>query len=271
MSDRPPFISLLTDYGTADEFVGVCRAVIAKICPQAVVVDITHAVPRQDVRTGAVILAQTLPYTPLGVHVAIVDPGVGGARRAVALRLIGGRVLVGPDNGLLWPAAQAGGGVVDAVEISSSRWRLEPLSATFHGRDIFCPVAARIAAGEPFDQAGVPLDPAQLVTLELPRAQFEGDSLLAPVLRFDHFGNVQLGAQLEQLHLRPGEQARVTFPSGENTTVTLARTFGEVAAGEALLFADSTGQLALALNHASAAGRFGLKAEDQLRISALGA
>lgn len=271
MNEHAPFISLLTDYGTADEFVGVCRAVIAKLCPQAVVVDLTHGVPRQDVLAGAVILTQALPYMPVGVHVAIVDPGVGGGRRAVALRLAGGRVLVGPDNGLLWPAAQAGGGVQAGVEISNSRWRLEPLSATFHGRDIFSPVAARLAAGEPLEAAGEPLDPTALIKLDLPRARLDAGTLVVPVLRFDHFGNVQLGARLEQLHLQPGKQVRVTFPSGESTDATLVSTFTDVADGEALLFADSSAQLALALSHGSAARRFSLSAGDQLRIDAPGA
>ena len=155
-----PFISFLSDYGLDDDFVGICHGVIATICPEARVIDIAHGVRRHDVRAGAVILRDALAYMPAGVHLAIVDPDVGAERRAVALRLDDDRLLVGPDNGLLWPAAELGGGVVEAADIARSRFRLEPLSATFHGRDIFAPVAARLAAGAPLAEAGEPCDPA---------------------------------------------------------------------------------------------------------------
>src|ERR1700684_131258 len=128
-----PFITFLSDYGLQDDFVGVCHAVIARICPSARVIDITHGIRRHDVRVGAMILARSLPFSPLGVHLAVVDPEVGAQRRAVAVRLADERLLVGPDNRLLWLAVQAGGGVVEAVEIARSPFRLEPVSATFHG------------------------------------------------------------------------------------------------------------------------------------------
>ena len=133
-------ITFLSDYGAGDEFVGTCHAVIAGIAPEARVIDLAHGVPRHDVVAGAHVLARALRYAPAGVHLAVVDPEVGGRRRAVALRCAAeDRVLVGPDNGLLWPAAQAFGGVVEAVEIGRSPHRLEPVAATFHGRDVFRP------------------------------------------------------------------------------------------------------------------------------------
>ena len=141
---QPRPITFLSDYGLGDEFVGVVHGVIAEICPQAAVIDISHGVPRQDVQAGALMLARALPYMPAGVHLAVVDPEVGARRRAVALRC-GDRLLVGPDNGLLIPAAERFDGVSEAVEISASPWRLEPLSATFHGRDVFAPVVAHLA------------------------------------------------------------------------------------------------------------------------------
>jgi hypothetical protein len=168
MGVEVPVITFLSDYGLHDDFVGVCHGVIAMICPQARVIDITHGLPRQDVRAGAISLAGALPYTPQGVHLAVVDPDVGAQRRAVALRLADERVLVGPDNGLLWLAAEQSEGVVEAVDIARSPYRLEPVSATFHGRDIFAPVAARLAAGAPLAESGDPLDPTELVRLELP-------------------------------------------------------------------------------------------------------
>ena len=141
-------ITFLSDYGLRDEFVGVVHAVIAHECRSARVIDLSHGVARHDVRSGALALRRALPYTPPGVHLAVVDPEVGAERRSVALRTAEeDRLLVGPDNGLLMIAAEHFGGCVEAVEISHSKWRLEPVSATFHGRDVFAPVAAQLAAG----------------------------------------------------------------------------------------------------------------------------
>src|SRR3954452_19282822 len=165
------FITFLSDYGPGDEYVGVVHGVIARLCPEARVLSLGHGVPAQDVRTGARRLARALPFTPAGVHLAVVDPGVGGSRRALALRA-GERLLVGPDNGLLVPAAERFGGVDEAYEISESRWRLKPVSATSHGRDVFGPVAGHLAAGDPLAAAGAAIDPASLVRLPVlaPRA-----------------------------------------------------------------------------------------------------
>src|SRR4051812_36018827 len=155
-------ITFLSDYGLGDEFVGVVHGVIAGICPQAPVIDLGHGVPRQDVQAGALTLERALPYMPAGVHLAVVDPEVGARRRAVALRTAEeDRLLVGPDNGLLIPAAERFGGVLEAIEISTSPWRLEPVSATFHGRDLFAPVAARLPAGRPPPPARPPDRPAR--------------------------------------------------------------------------------------------------------------
>ena len=273
MSDtgRRPVITLLTDYGTADEFAGVLHGVIAGICPEARVINLTHGIVSHDVRGGAAVLAQSLPYMPVGVHVAIVDPTVGGERRAIAIKLRDGRILVGPDNGLLWPAAQAGGGIDQAVEISRSPWRLEPVSATFHGRDIFAPVAAHLAAGEAVEDAGAALDPSVLVRIETPQARTEGGALVAIVNNTDRFGNVQLaatGEDLSALGVELGDPARVLVQSGELHMATYGRTFSDVEEGRLLVYVDSAGRLALAFNRGSAAARLGLRSGDQLRISA---
>src|SRR3954463_13863747 len=143
-----PVLTFLSDYGQLDEFVGICHGVIARLAPEVRIIDVSHGVPRHDIRAGALALRGALPYMPPGVHLAVVDPEVGGRRRAVALRCAEeDRLLVGPDNGLLMLAAERFGGVTEAVEISHSKWRLEPVSATFHGRDVFAPVAAQLAAG----------------------------------------------------------------------------------------------------------------------------
>ena len=145
----PPVITFLSDYGQLDEFVGVCHGVMARRCPSARVIDLTHAIPRHDVRSGAIVLRSALPFLPAGVHLAVVDPGVSAigrhARRAVAIRTVEqDHVLVGPDNGLLMPAAERLAGVAEAVDIGESPERLRPVSRTFHGRDIFAPVAAAL-------------------------------------------------------------------------------------------------------------------------------
>ena len=257
-------ITFLSDYGLADGFAGVCHAVIATICPGARVIDITHGVRSGDARAGALILRGALPYTPVGVHIAVVDPGVGGARPAVALRAQDDRVLVGPDNGLLWLAAQQSGGVVEAVEIGQSPFRLEPVSATFHGRDIFAPVAAHLAGGAPLTAAGQPYEPERLVRLELPSPRFERGTLVAHAVYIDRFGNVQLDAgadDADRAGLSFGRRARVA-----GHTARYLRTFGDVAPGDLVLYEDSAHVLAIAVNQGNAARRLGLTVDDELKI-----
>src|SRR5947209_6051996 len=171
---QTPVITFLSDYGLADDFVGICHGVIASTCPQARVIDLTHGIARHDVRSAAIVLAEAIPYLPVGVHLAVVDPDVGAQRRAVALRTGDRRRFVGPDNGLLTLAAEAAGGIVEVVEIARSPFRLKPVSATFHGRDIFAPVAAALAGGATLAAAGEPADPAELVTITLPAPEIHG-------------------------------------------------------------------------------------------------
>jgi S-adenosylmethionine hydrolase len=259
-------ITFLSDYGLADCFVGVCHGVIATICPEARVIDITHGVPRHDIRAGALILRAALPYTPVGVHLAVVDPDVGAGRRAIAVRIADGRLMVGPDNGLLWLAAQDGGGVTEAVEIGSSPWRLEPVSATFHGRDIFAPVAGWLAAGEDLAEAGRPYDPAQLVRLDLPQSRVEDGVLVTHAVYVDRFGNVQLDAthdDLQDAGLKLGHAVLV----GAHAARYL-RTFADARGGELLVYEDSSRMLALAISQGSAAARLGVAAGDEVRIRA---
>lgn len=266
-----PVITLLTDYGTADAFVGVLHGVIARVCPDAHVIDLSHGVPRQDVRSGAAVLAQSLTYMPVGVHVAVVDPTVGSDRRAVALRLADGRTLVGPDNGLLWPAALIAGGAVQAVEISGSPWRLEPVAATFHGRDIFAPVAAHLAAGESLERAGEQLDPSELMRLDALLPSTDGRVLVVTVISADGFGNLQLAAaepDLGAVGVALGQPLRLTLESGEKHAATYARTFSDVVEDELLLLEDSSRRLAIAVNRGSARDRLGLEVGDVVRIGA---
>jgi S-adenosylmethionine hydrolase len=214
------------------------------------------------VRTGARRLARALPYTPPGVHVAVVDPGVGGPRRAVALRTRREeRLLVGPDNGLLLDAAERFGGVEEAVEISESPWRLEPVSATFHGRDIFAPVAAELALGEPLADGGEPLEPDTLVRLEPLVPRSDGDALVAHVAEVDGFGNLVLDALPTDFY-----PASLTSVRAAGRPVVVGRTFGDAEPGGLVLYADAGGALALAINGGSAAAALGLSTGEEVRL-----
>jgi S-adenosylmethionine hydrolase len=262
-------ISFLSDYGLGDEFVGVVHGVIAGICPQAQVIDLGHGVPRQDVQAGALMLERALPYVPAGVHLAVVDPEVGARRRAIALRTADeDRLLVGPDNGLLIPAAERFGGVAEAVEISASPWRLAPVSATFHGRDVFAPVAARLAGGAPLASAGEPMEAGELVSFERSRPRVEPDALLAHVVATDSFGNVILDAAHDDL-LASGRRlgdAGAARAGGRRVRGVVARTFSDVARGQLLVYEDAGGSLALAVNGGDAAALLGLRAGDEVRL-----
>ena len=263
-------ITFLSDYGTADEFSGVCRAVVARIAPAVPVIDLTHGIPRHAVRHGAFVLANALPFAPAGVHLAVVDPGVGSERRPVAVRVASEeRLLVGPDNGLLAPAIAALGGAREAVDLTDSPFRLTPVSATFHGRDLFAPVAARLADGAALAEAGAPIEPASLAALEFPEPLIEPQRIVAHVLHADGFGNVLLdvsAADLADTFLRAGEYA--ALETGEaRLTLRFATTFSDVVPDEALLYEDSSGSLAIAINQGSAAATLGLAADDEVTIS----
>lgn len=260
-----PVITFLSDYGLEDDFVGVCHAVIAGLCPEARVIDLVHWVPRGDVRAGALMLHGALPFIPVGVHLAVVDPGVGSARRGLALRVADGRLFVGPDNGLLAPAAALAGGVVEAVDLGASPFALSPVSATFHGRDLFAPVAARLAGGAALGDAGKPVDPGSLVALELPRARVVDGVLVAHALYVDRFGNVQLDVE-EPSAFGVGRVYELSVGSGRAEFVRFARTFADAGAGELLLYEDSNRRLAVAVNQGDAAARLELAVDDELRI-----
>jgi S-adenosylmethionine hydrolase len=266
-------ITFLSDYGSDDEFAGVCRAVIARIAPEARVIDLTHGIRRHAVAEGAAVLANALPYTPPGVHLAVVDPGVGSPRRAVAVRVgESDRVLVGPDNGLLGPAIRMLGGAVAAVDVSLSPFRLEPVSATFHGRDLFAPVSARLASGAVLEEAGEALDPATLAAGHESEAEIVDGRVIAHALYVDRFGNVALDLnhdRLPETGLRLGRGLRVeTEEAGLDAVYSL--TFSDVAEGRLILYEDSYRKLALAVNRGSAAELLGISAGDEVVLRASG-
>jgi S-adenosyl-L-methionine hydrolase (adenosine-forming) len=260
-------ITFLSDYGYADEFAGVCRGVIATIAPGAQVIDLTHGIGRAAVRQGALVLANALPYCPAGVHLAVVDPGVGTERRPVAVRVDSeDRILVGPDNGLLGLAIERLGGAVQAVDLTVSPFRLEPASATFHGRDLFAPVAARLAQGASLDQAGEPVPPDSLTPMELPEARVYPERVIAHAIHNDRFGNVILNLTRDQLDPTPfglGDSLGVETRGG-SFSAAFARTFADVAEGQVLLYEDATQTLALAVNRGSAAEALRIEPDDEV-------
>jgi S-adenosylmethionine hydrolase len=261
-------VTLLTDYGHGDDFVGVCHGVIRGIHPEAEIVDITHGIERYGVRQGALVLRNTLPYMPVGVHVAVVDPQVGTERRAIALRTGNGRILVGPDNGVLSLAWERCEGVDVVVDITRSPHRLEPVSATFHGRDIFAPVAAHLAAGAELADAGDPLEPDSLARVELPEPREETGAVVAHALVIDHFGNVGLNVDHERLAgtgITLGGRVEIEA-LGETYAATYAQTFADVSPGELLVYQDAYRTLALAINRGDAAGTLGLEPDAEVRL-----
>jgi S-adenosylmethionine hydrolase len=246
------WVSLLTDYGLEDGFVAACHGIVAAIAPQARVIDVTHLVPPGDIARGAAVLAQTVPHLPAAVHVAVVDPGVGTPRRGLAIAA-GDSVLVGPDNGLLPPAADALGGIRTAHALTEATLWRRPVSATFHGRDVFCPVAAHLANGTPLDAVGPRIDPATLVRLPAPIARIDVDGVEGAVVTVDRFGNVQLGVGAPP-QWRAG-QTLVVEAGEAHEMATYVETFAAVPPGELAVFVDSAGLLAIAVNAGSAADR----------------
>jgi S-adenosylmethionine hydrolase len=257
---RYDWISLTTDYGLSDGFVAACHGVLARQAPHARVIDITQLVPPGEVAQGATVLAQTVPHLPPSVHVAVVDPGVGTARRGIVVVTEGG-LLVGPDNGLLPAAADALGGIRRAVVLDDPRWHAETVSPTFHGRDIFAPVAARLATGADPATAGTEVDAAELVRLPDPIVTLGSGWLEAEVTSVDRFGNVQLaapGPALDDL----GEELLVG-----GLRATRARTFGDAGAGALIAYVDSAERVAVAVNGGRAVVALGVAPGDTLRLA----
>jgi S-adenosylmethionine hydrolase len=259
-------VTLLSDYGSDDEFVGVCHGVIRRISPEAQIIDITHGIPRHDVRHGALVLRNALPYMPAGVHMAVVDPQVGTERRALAVRCADGRTLVGPDNGLLSLAWEALGGALEAVDVSRSPLRLEPVSASFHGRDIFAPVAAHLAGGAELRDAGEGVALEELTTIELPRPRREDGALVTHALIVDGYGNVGLNVRHEDLAgtgLAMGQRLDIEA-GGVRFPATFAATFADVAPGEVLVYEDAYRVLAVAVNRGDAAVTLEIAPDDEV-------
>ena len=257
-----PYVTFLTDFG--DTAPATCRSVIWSILPEARINDLTHGSRQFGIRDGAFLLWSSVPYQPIGVHLAVVDPGVGTERRPIALRTSRGDHLVGPDNGLLMPAAERLGGITDAHVLDNrALWRAEDVSATFHGRDIFAPVAAHLASGVDIAEVGTPVDPSDLVSLVFPEPRVDQGTLHTSVLFIDAFGNCRLAGKPEVLaalrgRLDPGDGFTVRIGDARHS-VPWQTTFGAVPTGDLLLYDDADyAGLGIGVNQGSAAERLGL-------------
>ena len=265
------FITFLSDFGLKDDFVGTCHGVIKRIAPEAEIIDITHGIPPQSVLQGALVLANTIGFMPVGVHLAIVDPGVGGPRRPLVLRDKEGRTYVGPDNGLLLPAASREG-IEVAHELANPEYALESISRTFHGRDLFSPAAAHLALGVPLSELGPPVDPDGLVRLDLPEPIVVDGAIHATFLYVDSFGNIALNLDrddVEALGILTGSRVELEL-SGERYYAVMARTFADARPGDVILYEDSYKKMSLAISRGSAARMLHASPGQKIRISLAG-
>ncbi|HEV8192398.1 MAG TPA: SAM-dependent chlorinase/fluorinase [Ktedonobacterales bacterium] len=262
-----PLIALLTDFGTADGYVGVMKGVMLNIAAPVPLIDITHEIAPQDVRSGAWVLHISWRYFPAhSIFLCVVDPGVGSARRAVALQAAK-RIFVGPDNGLFSYVLDAET-VESAVALDNPRFHLPAPTSTFHGRDIFAPSAAHLASGVSLDQLGSAVSPETLVTLALPRPEWQGDTLVAHVVHVDRYGNLitDIGSDLASAILTaPIASLKVDG----HLVIARARTFAEGADGEPFFLLDSSGYLAIAVRNGSAAAVLGVGRDAEVQLHRL--
>ena len=258
-------ISFLSDYGHTDEFVGVVHSVIRQLEPRALVIDITHEIPPYDIRAGGLTLARSVQYLAPGVIMAVVDPGVGSARRAIAVEVAdGAAVLLGPDNGVLAPAVGMVGGAARAVWLNNPDYQLQAHGTLFDGRDVFAPAAAHLCQGVPLEDLGEEVDPAGLMPGVLPLSRDEDGGLVAEVLWVDRYGNAQLNVDPEELDAL-GEHFELRLSSGRRSA-RRADNFRAIPAGGIGLVTDSYGLIALAADRSSAAEELGIEAGEPITL-----
>jgi S-adenosylmethionine hydrolase len=261
-------ITFLTDFGLEDDFVGTCHGVMARIAPDVRVIDVTHGIAPQAVLTGALVLQNTTQYLPIGVHLAVVDPDVGGNRRAIAVQTNDGRIFVGPDNGLLLLAADELG-IAAVHELTDERYRLPEMSHTFHARDLFAPAAAHLAAGTAIGELGPALDPESLVRIEVPEPQVGRTQISATVLVVDRFGNIATNARrahVDALGVTDGDRVEIRLTL-DRYYALVAQTFADAPPGELILYEDSYGFATLAISRGDAARLTGVSTGDEIRIA----
>ena len=267
-----PFVSFLSDYGLTDEFVGVCKAVVLRAAPSARIIDVTHGIPPFDVRAGALALARAVQYLPPGVVLAVVDPGVGTERRAVAVEVEGG-FLVGPDNGLLAPAVAMLGGALRVVSLTNPEYQLEAPGATFAGRDVFAPAAGYLATGTPLEALGELVDSMSLVPGMVPLPTDDGGRAAGEVLWIDRYGNAQLNidpGDLVALGVEPGGTLEIHC-GHDRRTGRWVSSYAEARPLELAVVVDSYGLVSLTLDRRPAAEELGLHAGSAVTLAPVGA
>jgi X-X-X-Leu-X-X-Gly heptad repeat protein len=273
-SPTRPVIGFLTDFGL-DGAAATCRGVMLSICRDAQIIDIGHTIRKYAIRDGAFLLRFALPYLPVGTHVGVVDPGVGTQRRPIAIRAVRGDVLIGPDNGLLVPPAEALGGIAEVRELTNRALWLPETTSTFHGRDIFSPVAGHLANGDAdYADVGPEIDADGLVRLPEPEASVSDGGIDTVVTYVDSFGNIRLAGGATTLRdafgqLTDGVPLHVTFGGAErqDESTRYGTTFGTVPVGASLVYVDSLGNIAMADNQGHLAGRLGITPDRPVRIT----
>jgi S-adenosylmethionine hydrolase len=263
-------ICFLSDFGLRDDFVGLCKGVILSLSPTTAVVDLTHEVPGFGIAAGAEALAHATRYMPAdAVYLAVVDPGVGTERRGLSLAARSGAHLVGPDNGLLLPAAEALGGIAGAVSLTNAEYHLKPVAPTFHGRDVFAPAAARLSAGLDHERLGEAVDPADLVRVEVAGVSREaGGAFLAVVVDVDRYGNARLSVEQDEAEFGFGAKLAVEIQGDPGTMrARYVETFGSSGPGDLVVVPDSLRRLSLAVNLGNAAQSLSLAVGDRVRLS----
>jgi S-adenosyl-L-methionine hydrolase (adenosine-forming) len=269
VSDARP-ICFLSDYGLVDDFVGLCKGVMLWISPGTTVVDLTHEVPGFGVEAGAEILEHATRYMPENtVYLAIVDPGVGTERRALALSSASGALLVGPDNGLLVAAAEALGGIAGAVSLTNADYHIHPVSSTFHGRDVFAPAAAHLASGLEMERLGEAVDPASLARVEMLGMQKEDtNTIAATIVGVDRYGNARLSVAAEETAFGFGALLKVEADV-DDIPIRYVETFGHSKVGDLVLVPDSHRRLSISVNQGNASRALALEVGDRVRLTLL--
>ncbi|HEX3822969.1 MAG TPA: SAM-dependent chlorinase/fluorinase [Mycobacteriales bacterium] len=252
---RYDWVTFTSDYGLDDVFVGVCKGVVAQLAPHVRILDVCHLITPQDVEQGATSLAAAIPYLPVAIHLALVDPMQVAASRGVVVETADGSLLVGPDNGMLSLAWEQRGGVGRAVEIANSQLWRETVHKTFRGRDVFAPVAAHLANGAALEEVGPSVEGDSLTTLPVRGVIVDDDHVHAEVSLVDHFGNVSLNlarADLEAAGITFGDTVELRC-NGRTMAVPFTATYGDVPRGRLTLCEDSFRAVMLAVNagHAS--------------------
>lgn len=266
---RYSFISLSSDFGVQSQGVGAMEAAIYQIAPQVKVIHLMHGLPEYQILTAARTL-ETVDTWPVGCHVCVCDPGVGTARRALAVQVERGDFLVGPDNGVLIPAGRALGGIVKAISIENPGYMRSEVSPIFHGRDIFAPAAAHLAVGVSIDNLGSTIAPEKLVAAPYEEAVFNGKIVQATVIQINKFGSLHLNIrhhQWDSLGFELGQEINLSTDQVKNFRVTYTRTFGQVDVGAPVILRDDYGRVEVAINMGRVADHLKIKIGDTVRIA----